>query len=127
MRRMTGRGGNPAVPAHAAGGAARPCSCRSARARPRPCGSPTRATWSRSIPIPSARPSPCRWQAPMRGGAPRRGVRYGAGARRKLGDHHAETLALPPAQGVTFHDGSPLTADDVVFSADRVRADGSAW
>jgi peptide/nickel transport system substrate-binding protein len=28
-------------------------------------------------------------------------------------------------QGVTFHDGSPFTADDVVFSADRVRAGDS--
>lgn len=28
-------------------------------------------------------------------------------------------------QGVTFHDGSPFSADDVVFSAARVRADGS--
>ena len=28
-------------------------------------------------------------------------------------------------QGVRFHDGSPFTADDVVFSADRVRSDGS--
>lgn len=28
-------------------------------------------------------------------------------------------------QGVKFHDGSPFTADDVLFSADRVRANGS--
>ncbi|MBK5928666.1 ABC transporter substrate-binding protein [Rhodobaculum claviforme] len=28
-------------------------------------------------------------------------------------------------EGVTFHDGSPLTADDVVFSLDRARADTS--
>lgn len=28
-------------------------------------------------------------------------------------------------QGVKFHDGSAFTADDVVFSAERVRADGS--
>lgn len=28
-------------------------------------------------------------------------------------------------EGVTFHDGSPFTADDVVFSAERARADGS--
>jgi len=28
-------------------------------------------------------------------------------------------------EGVTFHDGSPFTADDVVFSAERVRAEGS--
>jgi peptide/nickel transport system substrate-binding protein len=28
-------------------------------------------------------------------------------------------------QGVTFHDGSPFTADDVVFSAQRARAQGS--
>lgn len=28
-------------------------------------------------------------------------------------------------KGVKFHDGTPFTADDVVFSADRVRADGS--
>lgn len=28
-------------------------------------------------------------------------------------------------KGVTFHDGSPFTADDVIFSADRVRASGS--
>jgi peptide/nickel transport system substrate-binding protein len=28
-------------------------------------------------------------------------------------------------KGVTFHDGTPFDADDVVFSADRVRADGS--
>jgi peptide/nickel transport system substrate-binding protein len=28
-------------------------------------------------------------------------------------------------QGVTFHDGSPFTADDVVFSAERTLADGS--
>jgi peptide/nickel transport system substrate-binding protein len=28
-------------------------------------------------------------------------------------------------QGVEFHDGSPFTADDVVFSADRVRGEGS--
>jgi len=28
-------------------------------------------------------------------------------------------------QGVSFHDGSPFTADDVVFSADRVRAGDS--
>jgi peptide/nickel transport system substrate-binding protein len=28
-------------------------------------------------------------------------------------------------EGVTFHDGSPFTADDVVFSAERVRAAGS--
>ena len=28
-------------------------------------------------------------------------------------------------KGVKFHDGQPFTADDVVFSADRVRADGS--
>jgi len=28
-------------------------------------------------------------------------------------------------KGVAFHDGSPFTADDVVFSADRVRSEGS--
>lgn len=28
-------------------------------------------------------------------------------------------------QGVRFHDGSPFTADDVVFSAERVRSEGS--
>ena len=28
-------------------------------------------------------------------------------------------------KGVKFHDGRPFTADDVLFSADRVRADGS--
>jgi peptide/nickel transport system substrate-binding protein len=28
-------------------------------------------------------------------------------------------------KGIKFHDGSPFTADDVVFSADRARADGS--
>jgi peptide/nickel transport system substrate-binding protein len=28
-------------------------------------------------------------------------------------------------KGVKFHDGTPFTADDVVFSADRVRAEGS--
>ncbi len=28
-------------------------------------------------------------------------------------------------RGVKFHDGSPFTADDVVFSADRVRGEGS--
>jgi peptide/nickel transport system substrate-binding protein len=28
-------------------------------------------------------------------------------------------------EGVTFHDGSPFTADDVVFSAERARAEGS--
>ncbi|WP_349358346.1 ABC transporter substrate-binding protein [Stappia sp.] len=28
-------------------------------------------------------------------------------------------------QGVTFHNGNPFTADDVVFSADRVRSEGS--
>src|SRR6478609_7432048 len=28
-------------------------------------------------------------------------------------------------KGAKFHDGSPFTADDVVFSADRARADGS--
>ncbi len=28
-------------------------------------------------------------------------------------------------EGVTFHDGSPFTADDVVFSAERTRAEGS--
>lgn len=28
-------------------------------------------------------------------------------------------------QGVTFHDGSPFTADDVVFSAERARKEGS--
>ncbi|MBF9048040.1 ABC transporter substrate-binding protein [Rhodobacterales bacterium LSUCC0031] len=33
------------------------------------------------------------------------------------------TFALRP--GVTFHDGTSLTADDVVFSLDRARAEGS--
>jgi ABC-type transport system substrate-binding protein len=28
-------------------------------------------------------------------------------------------------EGVTFHDGTPLTAEDVVFSIDRARADTS--
>jgi len=28
-------------------------------------------------------------------------------------------------QGVKFHDGSPFTADDVLFSADRIRGEGS--
>ena len=28
-------------------------------------------------------------------------------------------------QGVVFHNGNPFNADDVIFSADRVRAEGS--
>ena len=36
-----------------------------------------------------------------------------------------DRVALRTAQGVTFHDGTPFTADDVVFSFKRAAADGS--
>ena len=57
--------------------------------------------------------------------------------------HRASDLSIEPAlaeswemveptrwrfhlrKGVKFHDGSPFTADDVLFSADRVRSGGS--
>ncbi len=38
----------------------------------------------------------------------------------------ATTLVFTIRQGVTFHDGTPLTADDVLWSLDRHRADGAA-
>ena len=34
----------------------------------------------------------------------------------------ADDLALQAAPGVTFHDGSPFTADDAVFSIERAMA-----
>ena len=38
----------------------------------------------------------------------------------------ATTLVFTIRQGVTFHDGTPMTADDVLWSLDRHRADGAA-
>ena len=34
------------------------------------------------------------------------------------------TYTLTLAEGVTFHDGSPLTVDDVIWTFDRLRSDG---
>lgn len=38
----------------------------------------------------------------------------------------ATTLVFTIRQGVTFHDGTPMTADDVLWSLNRHRADGAA-
>ena len=48
-----------------------------------------------------------------------------AAAWRPVDDASAWEFDIRP--GVRFHDGAPLTADDVVFSLERARAPGSQW
>ena len=46
------------------------------------------------------------------------------GAGRELGDAEPTRWRFHLRKGVKFHNGDPFTADDVVFSADRVREPG---
>jgi peptide/nickel transport system substrate-binding protein len=39
----------------------------------------------------------------------------------------AETWELELRQGITFHDGTPFTSADVVFSLERAKAETSSW
>jgi peptide/nickel transport system substrate-binding protein len=47
------------------------------------------------------------------------------GARHQVDADQPDRLALRPAPGVKFHDGTPFTADDVVFTFKRAAGDGS--
>ena len=97
------------------------------RHRPRPCAMPTRATSNRSTPIRSTKPPP----SPIIGH-----VYEGLVTRDKdlkIVPALAESWETPEPtrwrfhlrKNVKFHNGDPFTADDVMFSADRVRAKGS--